>query len=257
MQYFLLEQTDNIAILTMNQPKAFNVFSVEVQKEFLEVLDEIEKNEQIKGLIITGAGAAFAAGADIKQLLKMTKNEAVELSKLGQNVFNKIEHLKAITVAAINGAAVGGGCELALACDYRIAAEGAKLGQAEITIGIIPGWGAARRLTRIVGLPVARDMIFTGKLLSAEEALNKKLVDEVVSKEKLLETVKSFLKELLSKSPLILQYAKETLRAGVTLSNEQAELKERELFGLCFDTKDRIEGMNAFLEKRKPDFKGQ
>jgi enoyl-CoA hydratase len=257
MQYFLLDQTDNIAILTMNQPKSFNVFSVEVQKEFLEVLDEIERNEQIKGLIITGAGAAFAAGADIKQLLKMSKNEAVELSKLGQNVFNKIEHLKAITVAAINGAAVGGGCELALACDYRIAAEGAKLGQAEITIGIIPGWGAGRRLTRIVGLPIARDMIFTGKLLSAEEALNKKLVDQVVSKEKLLETVKSFLKELLSKSPLILQYAKETLRAGVALSNEQAELKERELFGLCFDTEDRIEGMKAFLEKRKPDFKGK
>ena len=257
MQYFLLDQTDNIAILTMNQPKAFNVFSVEVQKEFLEVLDKIEKTEQIQGLIITGAGAAFAAGADIKQLLKMSKKEAVELSKLGQDVFNKVENLKAITAAAINGAAVGGGCELALACDYRIAAEGAKLGQAEITIGIIPGWGAGRRLARIVGLPAARDMIFTGKLLSAEESLNKKLVDQVVSKEKLLETAKSFLKELLRKSPLILQYAKAALRAGVTLSAEQAELKERELFGLCFDTEDRIVGMNAFLEKRKPDFKGK
>jgi len=131
------------------------------------------------------------------------------------------------------------------------------LGQAEITIGIIPGWGASRRLARIVGLPAARDMVFTGKLLSAEEALNKKLVDHVVNKEKLLETVKNFLKELLSKSPLILQYAKETLRAGVTMPIEQAELKERELFGLCFDTEDRIEGMNAFLEKRKPDFKGK
>jgi enoyl-CoA hydratase len=257
MQYFLLDQTDNIAILTMNQPKSFNVFSVEVQKEFLEVLGEIEKNAQIKGLIITGAGASFAAGADIKQLLRMNKNEAVELSKLGQNVFNKVERLKTITVAAINGAAVGGGCELALACDYRIAAEEAKLGQAEITIGIIPGWGASKRLSRIVGLSVARDMIFTGKLLSAQEALNKKLVDHVVSKEKLIETTKSLLREILSKSPLILQYAKEALRAGVTLSNEQAELKERELFGLCFDTKDIIEGMNAFLEKRKPDFKGQ
>ena len=257
MQYFLLDQTDNMAILTMNQPKSFNVFSVEVQKEFLEVLDEIERNEQIKGLIITGAGAAFAAGADIKQLLKMSKKEAVELSKLGQDVFNKVENLKAITAAAINGAAVGGGCELALACDYRIAAEGAKLGQAEITIGIIPGWGAGRRLAQIAGLPTARDMIFTGKLLSAEESLNKKLVDQVVSKEKLPETAKSFLKELLSKSPLILQYAKAALRAGVTLSAEQAELKERELFGLCFDTEDRIEGMNAFLEKRRPDFKGR
>ncbi len=257
MLYFLLDQSDNIAILTMNQPKSFNVFSVEVQKEFLEVLDEIEKNDRIQGLIITGAGAAFAAGADIKQLLKMNKSEAVELSKLGQIVFNKIENLKAITVAAINGAAVGGGCELALACDYRVAAEGAKLGQAEITIGIIPGWGASRRLPRIVGLPAARDMIFTGKLLSAEEALNKKLVDQVVSKEKLLEAAKSFLKELLSKSPLILQYAKAALKNGVTLSNEQAELKERELFGLCFDTEDRIEGMKAFLEKRKPHFKGK
>jgi enoyl-CoA hydratase len=257
MQYFLLDQTDNIAILTMNQPKSFNVFSLEVQKEFLEVLNEIEKNEQIKGLIITGAGSAFAAGADIKQMLKMNKNEAVELSKLGQTVFNKIENLKAITVAAINGAAVGGGCELALACDYRIAAEGTKLGQAEITIGIIPGWGASRRLARIVGLPAARDMIFTGRLLSAEEALNKKLVDHVVSKEKLLETAKSFLKELLSKSPLILQYAKKALKAGITLPDEQADLKEQELFGLCFETEDRIEGMKAFLEKRKPDFKGR
>jgi len=241
----------------MNRPDARNVLSVDVQKEFLKVLDACEENAQVHGVIITGTGTAFAAGADIKELSRMSKHEAVELSKLGQTVFNKIEKLKAITVAAINGAAVGGGCELALACDYRIAVEGARLGQAEVTIGIIPGWGASRRLTRIVGLQVARDMIFTGRLLSAEEAVTRRLVDQVVSRESLLESAKGLLRDLLSKSPVILRYAKEALMAGVTLAKEQAELKERELFGLCFDTQDRKEGMSAFLEKRRPNFKGK
>ena len=158
MEYFLLDQTDDIAILTMNQPKVLNKFSIEVQNEFMEVLTELEKNDHIHGLIITGAGAAFAAGADIKQMVKMNANDAVEFSKLGNAVFDKIENFKAITVAAINGTAVGGGCELMLVCDYRIAVESAKLGQPEINLGIIPAWGGCRRLARIVGLPVARDL---------------------------------------------------------------------------------------------------
>ena len=256
MKYFLLDQNDDIAILTMNQPKVFNRFSVEVISEFAEVLTEIENNNQIHALIITGASDAFAAGADIKQMVKMDTDDAIEFSKLGNAVFDRIENLKMMTVAAINGVAVGGGCELTLACDYRIAVEGAKLGQPEINFGIIPGWGGCRRLARIVGLPAARDLIFTGKVITSEEALEIRLVDQVVSKDELIETAGNLIKKLLKNSPLTLRYAKQALRAGFTLSDEQAALKERELFGLCFKTDDRLEGMNAFIEKRKPNFKG-
>ena len=256
MKYFLLDQTDYIAILTMNQPEILNRFSIEVLNEFADVLTEIEKNKQIHGLIITGAGTAFAAGADIKQMVKMNTEDAIEFSKSGNAVFDRIENLKMITVAAINGVAVGGACELILSCDYRIAVEGAKLGQPEINLGIIPGWGGCRRLSRIVGLPAARDLIFTGKVIAGEEALEIKLVDQVVSKDELIETARNLIKKLLKNSPLTLRYAKQALRTGFMLSDEQAALKERELFGLCFKTDDRLEGMNAFIEKRKPTFKG-
>ena len=256
MKYFLLDQTDDIAILTMNQPDVLNRFSIEVLKEFAEVLTEIEENNQIHGLIITGAGTAFAAGADIKQMVEMNTEDAIEFSKSGNVVFDKIENLKMITVAAINGVAVGGACELTLSCDYRIAVEGAKLGQPEINLAIIPGWGGCRRLARIVGQPATRDLIFIGKVITSQEALEIKLVDKVVSNEELIETARSLIQRLLKNSPLILQYAKQALRAGFTLSDEQAALKEQELFGLCFKTDDRLEGMNAFIEKRKPNFKG-
>ena len=257
MKYFLLDQTDDIAILTLNQSQVLNCFSMEVQNEFMVVLDELEKNDSIHGLIITGAGKAFAAGADIKQMAKMNSNDANEFSKLGNAIFDRIENLNTITVAAINGAALGGGCELALACDYRIAVAEAKLGQPEINLGIIPGWGSCRRLARIVGIPAARDLILSGKFITGKDALKIKLVDHVVEPDVLIETATALLQKLLRNSPLILDYAKKALQASYTLSNEQAECKERELFGLCFQSEDQKEGMNAFLEKRKPNFKGQ
>ena len=257
MKYFLLDQIDEIVILTMNQPEVLNRFSIEVQNEFMQVITELEKNDDIHGLIITGAGKAFAAGADIKQMVGMTSNEATEFSKLGNAVFNRIENFKTITVAAINGVAVGGGCELALACDYRIAVEDAKFGQPEINLSIIPGWGGCRRLTRTVGLPTARDLIYTGRVITTKEALEIKLVDQVVSKDDLIETAKNLIKKLLKSSPIILRYAKECLRAGMMFSDEKVELKESELFGCCFETEDRPEGMNAFIEKRKANFKGK
>jgi enoyl-CoA hydratase len=257
MKYFLLDQTDDIAILALNQPQVMNSFSMEVQNEFMVVLDDLEKNESIHGLIITGAGKAFAAGADIKQMSRMNATDAIAFSKLGNTVFNRIEKLKMITVAAINGAALGGGCELALVCDYRIAAAEAKIGQPEINLGIIPGWGSCRRLAHLVGMPAARDLIFSGKVITCEEALQIKLVDQVVAPDVLIETAMNLLQKLLRNSPLILQYAKEVLQAGSTLSPEQAESKENELFCLCFESQDQKEGMNAFLEKRKPNFKGE
>ncbi len=257
MNYFLLEQTGSLAILTMNQPQILNSFSMEVQKEFLAILEELEKNPSLKGLIITGAGKAFAAGADIKQMAKMNADEALEFSRLGNQVFDKVENFKAITAAAINGAALGGGCELALACDYRIAAVEAKLGQPEINLGIIPGWGGCRRLARLVGFPTARELVLGGKIITSTEALALKLVDQVVDKTILIETAVNLMQNLLKNSPLILRYAKEALQAGHMLPPDQAARKEQELFSRCFQTEDQKEGMKAFLEKRKPDFQGR
>lgn len=257
MNYFLLEQNDHIAIVTMNQPQVLNSFSMEVQKEFLALLEELENNPSLQGLIITGAGKAFAAGADIKQMANMNAGEALEFSRLGNRVFDKIESFKAVTVAAINGAALGGGCELALACDYRIAAVEAKLGQPEINLGIIPGWGGCGRLARLVGFPTARELVLSGKIITSTEALALKLVDQVVDKAVLLETAVNLMQNLLKNSPLTLRYAKEALHAGYMLPPDQATRKEQELFSRCFQTEDQKEGMKAFLEKRRPDFQGR
>ncbi len=257
MRYFLLDREDGIARLTMNQPKVRNRLSIAVLNELSALLDEIEEDSQSHALIITGAGSAFAAGADIAEMAKMNREQAIEFSRLGQTVFDRIENLNTITFAAINGPAIGGGCELALACDYRMAAEGVRMGQPEIAVGLIPGWGGTRRLARLVGLRSARDLILTGRLVTSEEALQMGLVDQVVSAEELLGAAETHVRNLLAKSPLILQYAKEALRAGTSLLAEEAESKESDIFGRCFETEDAREGLTAFLEKRKPIFTGR
>jgi enoyl-CoA hydratase len=256
--HFRCDEQEHLAVLTLNQPDVLNRFSAEMLSEFLEVIAQIEANPHLHALIITGAGKAFAAGADIRQMAAFDKDQAMEFSRLGQTVFDRIEGLPAITVAAVNGAAVGGGCELALACDFRIAAENAKIGQAEVRIGLIPGWGGARRLVRTIGLPAARDLIFSGRLLSSEEAMRAGLVDQVVAPGTVVEAAKRFIETLLaSSSPAALRLAKQALWAGVSLPDDQAELRERALFGGCFETKDCREGFNAFLEKRPPSFQGE
>jgi enoyl-CoA hydratase len=254
---FRLDDDGRIGVLTLNQPAARNRFSLAAQRELSEIVSALERREDLGGLIVTGAGPAFAAGADIGEMAGMDRAGGAALSRLGQDTFNRIERLGMITVAAINGPAIGGGCELALACDFRIAVADALIGQAEIGIGLIPGWGASRRLPRLIGYRAARDLIFTGRCISGQEALAIGLVDRLAEKDALPGAARDFLNELLRKSPLILRYAKAALRAGITLPDTQAEQAENDLFARCFDTADRTEGMRAFLEKRKPTFKGK
>jgi enoyl-CoA hydratase len=253
---FLLEKNNNIGILTIKTSEKINQLCQESLNELSKILEEINNDSSIDVLIFTGHGKAFVAGANIRQMVEMGQQEGEELAKLGQFVFNKIETLNCITIAAINGIAVGGGCELSLACDYRIASEEAQLGQPEISIGAIPGWGGCYRLPRLVGYKNARDMIFTGKFISAQEAKDMGLVDAVVKPEELLNEAKNFTLELLQKSPLILKYAKKALKAGIDLFKDEALMVEHYYFGLSFASEDKLEGMCAFLEKRTPNFKG-
>ncbi len=251
---FSLEKEGNIAVLTIKTSEKINQFCGESLNELSQILTELEKDDSIGVLIFTGVGKAFVAGANIKQMVEMDQQKGEDLSKLGQSVFNQVENLDFITIAAINGIAVGGGCELSLACDYRIASETAQLGQPEISIGTIPGWGGCYRLPRLIGYKNARDMIFTGKFVSSREAQEIGLVDAVTAPEELINEAKKLAQPLLEKSRLTLKYAKKALRAGLDLTKEEAMLEERKLFGLSFASEDKKEGMTAFLEKRKPVF---
>ncbi len=253
---FSLKKQDNIAVLTIQTSEKVNQFCKDSLSELSGILQEIENDSSIDVLIFTGQGKVFVAGANIKQMVNMGQQEGEELAKLGQSVFNQVEILNCITIAAINGIAVGGGCELSLACDYRIASEAAQFGQPEISIGAIPGWGGCYRLPRLVGYKNARDMIFTGKFVSALEAREMGLVDEVVKPEELLNEAKNFAQKLLQKSPLILKHAKKALKAGIDLPKDEAMMAEYYYFGLSFASEDKKEGMNAFIEKRAPKFKG-
>ena len=253
---YSLEKDGNIAVLTIKTSDKINQFSEEALKDLSEILKEIETDSSISVLIFTGHGKAFVAGANIKQMVDMGQEEGEALSELGQSVFNQVEELSCITIAAINGIAVGGGCELSLACDYRIASEQAQLGQPEISIGTIPGWGGCYRLPRLIGYRNARDMIFTGKFVPAEEALEKGLIDQIAQPEELMNEAKKLAENLLEKPSLILQCCKKALRAGLDMDKEQAMRVEQRYFGISFGTAEKKEGMSAFLEKRQPNFKG-
>jgi len=244
-----------IGIATLNRPEKLNALDTKTRMELRDVVEEAEKSVRV--LIITGSGKAFAAGADINELLERDPVKALEATKLGTELFLRIEELEIPVIAAINGYALGGGCELAMACDIRIASNMAKFGQPEINLAIIPGAGGTQRLPRLVGIGVAKKLVLTGEIIDAQTALRIGLVDEVVEHEKLMERSKEVAMKIVEKSPLAVKIAKKALNASLNMPLREGLKYEASLFSLLFSSEDAKEGMRAFLEKRKPEFKGR
>ena len=252
----LLTSLENgILTVTVNRPDKLNALNKDVMNDLDKVMDEIESNTAIKAAIITGAGQkAFVAGADISEFVGLSKEEGKALAKKGQNVFFKIENCSKPVVAAVNGFALGGGCELAMACHFRLASENAKFGQPEVNLGLIPGYGGTQRLVQLIGKGRALELLMTGNMLDAQTALGYGLVNHVVPQEELLNKAKSVLETVLTKAPLAIAKCIAAANAAYSDNGYETEL---ESFGECFATEDMKEGTAAFLEKRKASFKGQ
>ena len=244
-----------VATVTLNRPEAMNAANGALLREAMAVFSGLASNEDVGAIVLTGVGKSFAAGADIAEMHEYTPNQARAYSELGQAVTGLIEHVSQPTIAAVNGFALGGGCELALACDIRLAAANARFGQPEINLGIMPGWGGTQRLARICGPGFARELVFTGRMCDAEEALRWGLVNAVYPKEELMPRAMEMATAIAGKSRVALQNIKlATLRA---LDQDLAGglRLEADLFGMCFSTEDQTEGMDAFLGKRPPTFR--
>jgi len=243
-----------LAVLTINRPEALNALSSQVLQEMDEALDALKDDKEVGVVIITGSGSkAFVAGADIAQMQTMTVDEAYSFSRFGQDVFAKIEAMPQIVIAAVNGFALGGGCELAMSCDIRIAAENAKFGQPEVNLGITPGFGGTQRLARLIGKGKALELIVTADNISATDAERLGLVNAVVTDA--VEAAKAMAKKIMSKGPCAVSYAKKAVHNGLQTDLNTGNAYEASMFGLCFGNPQQKEGMTAFLEKRKPDFK--
>jgi len=247
-----------IGYIYINRPKALNALDVKTVEELECAFYTMKDDKNVRVIILTGRGdKAFVAGADITQFNSYNTVQAKEFAEAGQKVFDMIENLGKPVIAAINGFALGGGCELAMACTLRIASEKAKLGQPEINLGLIPGYGGTQRLSRLVGKTKAMELILTGDFIDAQEALAIGLVNKVVPQEDLLPEVEKLAGKIATKSPVILKLALESVNRGLNTALREGCEIEASLFGSCFSTKDKTEGVNAFLEKRKPDFKGE
>jgi enoyl-CoA hydratase len=230
----------------------------ETIQEILSALDDAEKDANIKVVVITGAGdRAFSAGADISGMKGRTPLDSRRSSQLGQQMMNRVEDLEKPVIAAINGYALGGGLELAMVCDFRIASENARLGQPEINIGLVPGWGGTQRLPRFVGKALAKEMIFTGKMIDAKTAERVGLVNAAVPADQLISAVKQLTEELINKPPVAIKVAKQLINNSTETNLRIGLTHESEAFGILGSTEDFKEGTAAFLEKRKPKFKGK
>src|SRR5271157_358866 len=254
----IFEKSDGIATVTLNRPEALNAFSKDVIKEILQALEDIRSDENIRVVVLTGAGEkAFSAGADIKAMAGMTALKARELSLMGEQLCVALENLEKPVIAALNGYALGGGLEVAMSCDIRIASENARVGQTEINIGLIPGWGGTQRLTRLIGKTKAKELVLTGRIIDAKTAEQLGILNIVAPQDKFRETVRQFALELASKAPIAVRVAKALINKGADISLESALELEREGFGVVASTEDLKEGVSAFTEKRKPAFKGK
>lgn len=256
-QNILVGIENHIAIIRMNRPKALNALNDETLKELDSAFTSLDENEDVLGIIITGEGKGFVAGADISQMKDYGPDEIRAYTMRAQTLFNKIEETEKPVVAAVNGFALGGGCELAMSCDWRIASEKAVFGQPEAKLGVIPCFGGTQRLPRLVGLGWAKEMICTGRSIDAETAREIGLVNRVVAPERLLEEAKESMKLAASMAPLAVRYAKIAVNASSDTDLRNGLEIEKNLVALTFTTEDHVEGIHAFLEKRDPVFKSR
>ncbi len=247
---------DRVATITVNRPDKLNALNTATLSELGQSIDEAQQRDDVAGVILTGAGRAFVAGADIGELAKQTPLEAKRRALLGQGTFRKFEQSSKPVIAAINGFALGGGCELAMACHVRIAAEQAKFGQPEVKLGICAGYGGTQRLPRLVGRGRALQLLLTGETIDAAEAYRIGLVNRVVPGDQLIATAEGILKQMLGNAPLALAYSIEAVDRGLDVSLEEGLNLEANLFAILFGTKDAAEGTRAFLEKRPAQFAG-
>jgi len=254
----LVDFDEQIAIVSINRPAALNALDSETLSELGAAMTELAENQAVKAIILTGAGnKAFVAGADIAYMQPLTALQGKEFGEQGQRVFSQIENLPKPVIAAVNGFALGGGCELTMACDIRIASEKAKFGQPEVGLGITPGFGGTQRLARLVSPGMAKEILFTGDMYGAQDALRIGLVNKVVPPEELMDVCKKMAKKIASNGPVAVRFTKEALNQGRNMDLEKAISIEADLFGMCFSTADQKEGMSAFLAKRKAEFKGE
>ena len=253
MAFVELEKKDQFAVLTINRPEALNALNDEVISQLDRVLDSIDPAE-VRCLIVTGAGQkAFVAGADIAQMSGLTKAEGEAFGKHGNDVFRKLETLPIPTIAAVNGFALGGGCELAMSCDIRLCAETAVFGQPEVGLGITPGFGGTQRMARLIGPGKAKELIYTARNIKAPEALSVGLVQAVYPAEELMEQAEKMATRIAGNAPIAVRACKKAINDGLQVDMDAAVAVEEKLFGSCFETQDQKNAMTAFVEKRKHD----
>ena len=253
MEFITYEVEGQIGIITINRPKALNALNSAVLDELDKTLDAVDQ-EAIRCLILTGAGEkSFVAGADIGEMSTLTKAEGEAFGKKGNDVFRKLETFPIPVIAAVNGFALGGGCEISMSCDIRICSENAVFGQPEVGLGITPGFGGTQRLARIVGTGKAKEMIYGARNIKAEEAYRIGLVNYVYTAEELMPAAKKLASTIARNAPIAVRNCKRAINEGIQVDMDQAIVIEEKLFGSCFETCDQKEGMNAFLEKRKVD----
>ena len=252
MTNVLLEKKGNIAIATINRPKALNALNSQVLEDLNELVDLVNADEEIRALVLTGAGEkAFVAGADIGEMSTLTKAEGEAFGKKGNDVFRKLETMPIPTIAAVNGFALGGGCELSMSCDIRICADTAVFGQPEVGLGITPGFGGTQRLGRLVSPGMAKQLIYTARNIKADEALRIGLVNAVYPAADLMAAAEKMAVTIAANAPIAVRACKKAINEGLDVDMDAAIVIEEKLFGSCFETEDQKEGMGAFLEKRK------
>ena len=252
MTNVLLEKKGNIAVATINRPQALNALNSDVLTDLDELVNVVSADSDIRALVITGSGAkAFVAGADIGEMSTLTPEEGEAFGKHGNDVFRRIETLPIPTIAAVNGFALGGGCELSMACDIRICADTAVFGQPEVGLGITPGFGGTQRLARLVSPGMAKQLIYTARNIKADEAYRIGLVNAVYPAEELLPQAEKLANTIAANAPIAVRACKKAINEGLQVDMDAAVVIEEKLFGSCFKTADQIEGMGAFLEKRK------